>query len=368
MPTSSRPATTSVPTKAATEATDASPGLPPQARHQHAVDAAPPRRGADGLKGVFMPVAIVLVIGSIFVSVYLAAFHAPRPHRLPVAVVGTTQQYQQVADGLERGLPDGFAVRHYTEEAAGRAAVQDRTVYAAYVADAVDGPELLYAGANGPSVTSTVGEAFAAVARAGGDGLTQQDVVPASAGDTRSMSVFYAAFGVVLAGYLFGMMTYQIAPRLQFRARMASLAAFSVLGGVVVALLTGSLGFAALPGPFLGIAGVIALMAAAVGGATMVFMRLFGPAGMSLASVVLLILGNSTSGGTLPAEYLPGWLQPLSGILPVGVGVRAVQGLSHFRNDGLVQGVVILSVWAVLCAAIIYWRDTHVPRRRAAAA
>ncbi|MBZ2408300.1 hypothetical protein HX747_11860 [Streptomyces sp. L06] len=114
------------------------------------------------------------------------------------------------------------------------------------------------------------------------------------------MSVFYAGFGVVLAGFLFGMMTYQMAPRLPYRRRMASLGAFSVLGGFAVALITGSLGFDALPGSFLGIAGIVALMAAAVGGTTMAFMRLFGKAGMSLASVVLLILGNATSGGTLP--------------------------------------------------------------------
>ncbi|MFG2725650.1 ABC transporter permease [Streptomyces canus] len=332
------------------------------------MDAAPRQRPAGGLKGVLMPVVIVLVIGSIFVSVYLAAFHAPKPHHLPVAVVGTAQQTGQIADGLERSMPGGFAVKRYADESAARHAVQDRTVYAAYVTGSGDSPELLYAGANGPSVTSTVSGAFSAVAKASGHPLVQTDVVPAAAGDTRSMSVFYAAFGVVLAGFLFGMMTYQMAPRLEYRWRMASLAFFSVLGGVIVALLTGSLGFDALPGPFLGLAGVIALMGAAVGSATMAMMRLFGRAGLPLASVVLLTLGNSTSGGTLPAAYLPGWLRPLSEILPVGVGVRAIQGLSHFDNDGLVQGIAILAAWTVLCAGLIYWRDVPAARRREATA
>ncbi|MFK0282607.1 ABC transporter permease [Streptomyces sp. NPDC090499] len=313
-----------------------------------------------------MPVAVVLIIGSTFVSVYLAAFHAPKPHHLPVAVVGTTQQYGYAAAGLEKGIPGGFDVKWYSHEADARAAVEDRKVYAAYVAHTKGAPTLLYAGANGPSVTSTVTGAFTAVAQASGHALVQKDIVPAPAGDSRSMSVFYAAFGVVLAGFLFGMMTYQMAPRLEFRWRMASLASFSVLGGVVVAMLAGSLGFGALTGSFVGIVGIVALMAAAVGGATMAFMRLFGAAGMSLASVVLLTLGNSTSGGTLPAAYLPGWLRPLSEILPVGVGVRAVQGLSHFHNDGLTGAIVILTGWIVLCVGVIYWRDIHTPRRKAA--
>ncbi|MEU6228908.1 ABC transporter permease [Streptomyces sp. NPDC047042] len=311
---------------------------------------------------MLLPVAIVLLIGSIFVSVYLAAFHAPEPHDLPVAVVGTAQQTRQTADGLERGMPGGFEVKRYADESAARQAVRDRTVYAAYLTSAEGSPELLYAGANGPSVTATVSSAFSAVAQSSGRTLVVKDVVPAADGDTRSMSVFYAAFGLVLAGFLFGMMTYQMAPTLEFRRRMTSLASFSVLGGVIVALLTGSLGFGALPGPFLGIAGLVALMGAAVGSATMAIMRLFGRAGLPLASVILLTLGNSTSGGTLPAAYLPGWLRPFSEILPVGVGVRAIQGLSHFDNDGLVQGIAILAGWTVLCAGLVFWRD--VPARR----
>ncbi|MER7930746.1 ABC transporter permease [Streptomyces sp. NPDC096057] len=216
-------------------------------------------------------------------------------------------------------------------------------------------------------MTSTVTGAFSAVVQASGDRLTVRDVVPASAGDTRGMSVFYAGFGVVLAGFLFGMMTYQMAPQLEYRWRLASLAAFSVLAGVLVAVMAGSLGFSALPGPFLGIAGVIALMAAAIGSAIMAFMRLFGRAGMSLAAVALLTFGNSTSGCTLPTAYLPEWLHPLSEILPVGVGVRAIQGLSHFNNDGLTAGIGILVAWILITAATIYWRDARAQRREAAA-
>lgn len=332
---------------------------PHHGHHPRAMDTAPAPEGATGLNGVLLPVVIVLAIGSIFVSVFLAAFHAPRPHDLPVAVVGTTQRLGQIDEGLERGLPGGFEVKRYPDENAARHALQDRKVYAAYVTDSGRSAELLYAGANGPSVTSTVTGAFTGVAKASGDRLTVQDVVPASAGDTRGMSVFYAGFGVVLAGFLFGLMTYQMAPRLEYRWRLVSLAAFSVLAGVIVAAMAGSLGFSALPGSFLGVAGVIALMAAAVGSATMTFMRLFGRAGMSLAAVVLLTFGNSTSGGTLPTAYLPGWLHPLSEILPVGVGVRAVQGLSHFNNDGVGVGVAVLAAWILVAAAVLYWRDAR---------
>src|SRR5262249_47572556 len=162
--------------------------------------------------------------------------------------------------------------------------------------------------------------------------LAQQDLVPAASGDTRGMSIFYAAFGLILAGFQFGATTYQMAPRLEFRWRMVSVVCFSVLGGLIAALLSGSTGFAALAAPLSGITGITSMMAAAASLATMVCLRLASSAGVSLASVVLLTLGNSTSGGIMLAQYLPGWLRPLSEVLPVGVGVRAVQGIAYFHN------------------------------------
>ncbi|MHA5051700.1 ABC transporter permease [Streptomyces sp. SD15] len=333
----------------------------PRQPHKHALDVAhaPPRPGNS--RAVLLPVAVVLLIGTVFVSVYLAAFHAPRPHELRVGTteVGTRQAH--LREDLERVAPGGFTLETYPDESAARQAVEDRSVYGAYLGKG----NLLYGSANGAAVTATLTTAFASVAHAEHHDLSVKDVAPAAAGDTRGLSVFYAAFGLVLAGYLFGMTTYQMAPRLQYRWRMASLALFGAVGGVLVAAIGGSTGFGALPGAFLPLAVIIALMGAAVGGTTMVLLRLFGSAGVSLASILLLILGNSSSGGIMPAAYLPAWLRPLSEILPVGVGVRAMQGLSRFENDGLTRALVILPLWVLGAAAVLYLKDVF--RREAPA-
>lgn len=147
---------------------------------------------------------------------------------------------------------------------------------------------------------------------------------------------------------------------------MASLALFGVVGGLLIATIAGSTGFGALPGSFLPLVVVISLMGAAVAATTMVLLRLFGSAGVTLASILMLILGNSSGGGIMPAAYLPGWLRPLSEILPVGVGVRAMQGLSRFQNDGLSRALVILPVWVLGAALVLYLKDVY--RRGAPAA
>lgn len=312
-----------------------------------------PSPSARTWRAVLLPVAVVLLIGTVFVSVYLAAFHAPRPHGLRVGTTEVGTHQTQLRENLSRTVPGGFTLETYPDASAARQAVQDRSVYAAYLGKG----ELLYGGANGAAVTSTVTTAFGPVAHAEHHALSTEDVAPAAAGDTRGLSVFYAAFGLVLAGYLFGMTTYQLAPGLPYRWRMTSLALFGAVGGVLVAAIAGSAGFGALPGPFLPMALVVALMGVAVGATTMALLRLFGSAGVSIASILLLILGNSSSGGTMPPAFLPAWLRPLSEILPVGVGVRAIQGISRFQDDGLTRALVILPVWVLGAALVVYLKD-----------
>lgn len=188
------------------------------------------------------------------------------------------------------------------------------------------------------------------------------DVQPLSGGDSRGLTVFYGAFGVVLAGFLFGLTSMQLAARLPFLWRAASALVFSALAGLVVAWLLQPV-FGALPAPFTTTAGVVGLLALAVGGITTALLKVFGPAGTFIAAVALLVLGNATSTGILPAQYLPGWLEAMTGILPVGVAVRALRGAAYFLDDGVASGVVVLTGWAV-AAALLFAVGERVQRRR----
>ncbi|MDX3077888.1 ABC transporter permease [Streptomyces sp. MI02-7b] len=319
------------------------------------------REGLNGNKATFVPVTIVVAIGAIFISVYLAAFHAPTPRNLPVAVVGTAADTQRVETLLASHAPHAFRVRALPSETAARTAIEHGKVFGAYDPRAARGPRLFYAGAHGPSVAGVVTAAFRQITAAEGGKLETLDVVPAPPRDTRGLVVFYTTFGLVLSGYLFGIMTYQLAPRIALPQRLASLAAFGVGGGVTVAAIVRA--FNVLPAAFFGIAGLVALVALAVGSATMLLVRVFGVAGSSTAAVLFMTLGNATSGGSLPAYFLPGWLHPFSSILPVGVGVRAVNGLAFFHEDGVARAVVMLSAWALAGVTGLWVREKFLERQ-----
>lgn len=114
------------------------------------------------------------------------------------------------------------------------------------------------------------------------------DVSPLSDGDSRWLSVFYEAFGVVLAGSLFGLTSRQTA---------------SILGPRKVAA-----------------------------------------SRWSSASLRVWSAATQQAPGILSAQYLPGWLEPLAGVLPVGVAVRALRGHAYFGGDGLGPPVGVLTL------------------------
>lgn len=182
------------------------------------------------------------------------------------------------------------------------------------------------------------------------------DILPLSSGDSRGLSVFYASFGLILAGFLFGQLTYQVAPRLSFSQRVLSIGLFAVVGGLATTLIA-STAFGAIPGSFLGIFAVVTLMAGAVAAATVALIRVFGPAGVLLGSIFMLIIGNATSGGVLPPYFLPGWLEPLASVMPAGVGVRAMDGIAYFHHDGLTRGIVILCSWIAASVGTMFLLD-----------
>ena len=185
-------------------------------------------------KKIAIPAMVGLLIGTVFVSIFLAAFHAPRTHDLPIGVVGTAARTAAAETMLP---PDAVAITRYATDDAARKAIEEREVYGAYSV----GPDgrtarLLYAGANGPAVTATLQAMFP------GPDVQLIDVRPTSPGDTRGLSIFYAGFGLVLAGFLFGLISYQMAPRLPLRMRLLSLGSFAAAAGATVTLIAGHIG------------------------------------------------------------------------------------------------------------------------------
>ena len=88
----------------------------------------------------------------VFALVYsnVAANHAPKPHAVPIGVIGIPATVAAVTDGLARSSPGAYAVHAYSSVAAARTAILHRAVYGAY--RPAPAPLLLVASASSTAV------------------------------------------------------------------------------------------------------------------------------------------------------------------------------------------------------------------------
>ena len=76
--------------------------IQPNHAHEHLEGDSPAPSGGPSVgKSVMIPPVTGLVIGILFVTVFLAAFHAPQLHNLPVGIVGAAQQVEAVEHALQ---------------------------------------------------------------------------------------------------------------------------------------------------------------------------------------------------------------------------------------------------------------------------
>jgi xanthosine utilization system XapX-like protein len=147
------------------------------------------------------------------------------------------------------------------------------------------------------------------------------------------------------------------------RLRVVSLVLFAVVSGLAVALIVTVI-TDAVPAPSAVVAGLTGLLALAVASTSWMVLRLLGSAGTFVTSAGLLILGNATSTGNLPAEYLPGWMRPLADVLPPGVAVQSLRGAAYFEGDSTLEAVLVLGLWSVVPLLLVVLVDAVSRRRR----
>ncbi len=171
-------------------------------------------------------------------------------------------------------------------------------------------------------------------------------MVPLSAEDPRGFSGFYVIFGVTLAGFIFGQTSHLYSKRLSLGQRLVQALLFGVLAGLAGALIAGPL-LGVLPGPFVALAGILVLLALATGLVTMSFTALLGDPGIVLATLLLVILGNATSGGVVSAYFLPGGYRQLSPALPPGATTEALGRVDYFDPGAALGPIAVLAAWTL---------------------
>jgi hypothetical protein len=291
-----------------------------------------------GLGGALL---VALILQFTFALSYTGALHQPKPHRVRVAVVGSIPQDAPIRRSTALRLVQKPNAR------AARAAIADRDVYGALI---LPSRRLLVASAASPAVAQVLERAF------GGSGLRVLNVRPLAAGDPRGLSIFYAVLAWTFGGYLgatilglvVGTTTRGMRREL---VRLSGLTLYAVAAGLLGALVAEPI-LHALSGHFLALAAVGMLVVFAAAVLTEALASLFGIAGPAIALVVLIILGNPSTGVAFSRAMIPGFWRTIGFWLPPGAGVHAETGAVYFQGHSTLGALAVLAVYASSAAVV----------------
>ncbi|MFD6974848.1 hypothetical protein [Streptomyces sp. NPDC059979] len=328
-----------------------------------AVAEQPPGRPARrmAVRTWLQPTLISLIVVAAFIACYAGLQRDPQPHQVPVAVTGPS-----LPGAIQEALGDAVEVHPAADAAAARRALEHNDVVAVLSAPAPGHLTLEIAGAAGSSTTSAVTGLVDAYAHGAGADVTTEDVVPLVKHDARGLAGFYMAFGVTLAGFVLGSNVLGLAGVMRLRQRFLLLAGASAAIGAVGAIVVGPV-LGAAPAPLLPLTFVLALLAAAAAFTTTLLGTFLGPIGLPVTTLVLLTVGNATSGAVIGADLLPAGARQISALLPPGAAVRAIADLSYFNGAHLAGPVITLALWAAGAGILLALRPRLMRRRTATA-
>jgi hypothetical protein len=305
-----------------------------------------PSRSNPALRRVLASMAVAMLSVLAFTGLYTAAYQDPEPHEIPVAVVADAATAGQLQAGLDRAEPGGFDVRPYASESEARADLLDTEVQGVLI-PGPSGDRALVTGAFGKSPTDAVRGAFEQIAAARGTDVVVHDLKPLPDHDSRGMSSMWVVLGTVVPSMTFGAMLTLMGGALPARTRWLALAAFAPLAGLMSAF-TADVVVGALDGAFWAVAGVASVLALGVAAAVHGLGRSFGVAGIGLGALVLLLLGQASSGGAVTPLLVPEFFGTVAPYLPTGAGVTMVRNVVYFDGVAIVQPLLVMAGWLLV--------------------
>ncbi|MFG2914936.1 hypothetical protein ACGF0D_18855 [Kitasatospora sp. NPDC048298] len=283
---------------------------------------------------------------------YLGAFHQPEPHHLKVAVVGTTQQAQGLAQAIQGKAGDALDVRTVADRAAAEQQLRDRDLVGAFVPDARN-PELIVAKGNSETSVVAATAVFTNVTDRQGVPLHVTDLTTPAEGDPTGQGLFFLLVALSIGSYasvaVIGAAGAGLSMKVRALVGLAVSLAVSVIGivtaGPVFHVVDHDLAAVWALG-WLYSAGIVL-----IGIGLHSFLRKW----TTLVIMVLFVMLNFTSsGGIYRPELQNGFFGGLHGFWTGAGFLEGARSVLYFDGGaGLGGNVVTLLVWLLLGGAAV---------------
>ncbi|MGO8886174.1 MAG: hypothetical protein ACLQI7_21280 [Streptosporangiaceae bacterium] len=300
----------------------------------------------------------------------MGAFHAPTPHRIPLAVVAPARESGQVVTKLNLIASAPLHATAASDQAAAHRLIGDESVSAALVINpATKTDTLLVASADGSAEASAVEQVITAAEASQHRSVTVTVIVPLQRGDFHGLTGYYLVIGWIVGGYLVAALLgvasdAKRATRRRTIFRLIAFVPYAILSGLAGAIVVGPV-LGALTGHLLALWWLGALLVFAVGAVTLAFQTLFGVIGIGVTILVFVILGNPSGGGAYQPALLPPFWRAISSALPNGAATDTVRRIVYFGAYDISGHLIVLASYAV-AGVIIALIGSSIHQRRTA--
>lgn len=303
------------------------------------------------------------LMGLIMTIAYLAGFHRPDPHHVPIAVVGSDASALHLMRRLQEGLDEHVKLSMVPTEEAARAAMNNLQISGALIPGR-EGAEVLIAPAASDTTAMIVQRMFEAVSQKTGLPVKFTNILPVAANDPIGQNSFFFLVALSVTSYAIGIAIAAAGATRTWRERlMLALGAAALITVVEGWLALGVFGMFA--GHALATLGLTFLYSLAVILFAVGLHPILGRFSTMVYAAFFVALNFTSSGGVFETMMQPAFFQWL-GKFWIGAGfVDALRRVVYFPNLSLTGPLTILLGWlAVGVLAVlagIWYEKRHRP-------
>lgn len=305
------------------------------------------------------------IFSCLFVLSFGYAQHSPRPHDVRIDVVGDPGLARTVQHALDRAVPGGFDTHEVASEAQARHDLRDMAAAGALISQAPGSTVALTAGALGVPLQQAVKAALGNVTSAQRRPARFVDVVPLPRGDQAGLAPFALELGLLVPALIGAVGFFLVARGRTGWLRVVGAVAYSVVAGVLGALMLDATLGALVDAPW-ALLGDAVLVAAAVALSVVALHSVFGFPGTALAAGIFFVVGNAVNGSAVPTSMLPGGYRELAPWLPNNAAIHLVRSDVYFGGHGQGGPILTLALWALVSLAVVAVADSVRARTRRA--
>lgn len=317
----------------------------------------------------FLPATVIVLVAAVaagmFAGAYTYAMANPTPHDIPIAVTGDpTSEARHIAfvEGMDRATHASLRLHHYDSYAQAREAVDQQREFA-ILQLRPDGPELDVSSASGATVAALLAQVAPEVSKSVGVTLTVRDIHPLQPGDPHGLAIFYITLASVVVGFVGAIQLSVHAKALRPGQMLGFTAGYAVLGGFsIIAVVDWGLGALRLPLAESWL--ILSLTMFTCGVLFHMFSTLFGRWAIAPTWILLVMLGNASSGGAVSWPLLPSPLAVVGQWLPPGAAVNALHTAIYFSRYQYAFPFLVLLGWAAVCSAVFAFRQRRAQAQR----